>query len=103
MENLKQAGCRTVYINGSFVTSKERPNDFDACWETKGVNPLLLDPVLLNIEPGRVSQKAKYMGEFFPLPLDITQDRPFILELFQTDRPSRGRKGIVRMDLEGLN
>ena len=33
LESLKSAGCRTVYLNGSFVTSKEAPNDFDACWD----------------------------------------------------------------------
>ena len=33
MESLRLAGCRTVYIDGSFVTSKDIPNDFDACWE----------------------------------------------------------------------
>jgi hypothetical protein len=27
--NLKLAGCRQVYIGGSFVTDKERPNDYD--------------------------------------------------------------------------
>ena len=30
-DSLRRAGCRTVYIDGSFVTSKEIPNDFDAC------------------------------------------------------------------------
>src|SRR5947209_15931952 len=29
---LKFAGCRFVYVNGSFVTSKPEPADFDACW-----------------------------------------------------------------------
>ena len=33
IDNLKEAGCLTVYINGSFVTAKQVPNDFDACWE----------------------------------------------------------------------
>lgn len=35
MEQLKAAGCRTIYINGSFVTSKPNPNDFDACWDAE--------------------------------------------------------------------
>ena len=29
IEYLKSAGCQTVYVNGSFVTAKEVPNDFD--------------------------------------------------------------------------
>ena len=47
IDDLRQAGCRTVYIDGSFVTDKEVPNDFDACWDEEGVAPELLDPVLL--------------------------------------------------------
>ena len=33
LENLRNAGCRTTYINGSFVTRKAIPNDYDVCWE----------------------------------------------------------------------
>ena len=66
LENLKRAGCRTVYVNGSFVTNKYVPNDYDACWEEAGVEPEALDPVLLTFDPGRVTQKAKYLGELFP-------------------------------------
>ena len=32
-EELRKAGCRLVYLDGSFVTRKQRPGDFDACWE----------------------------------------------------------------------
>ena len=30
MELLEAAGCRRVWLNGSFVTAKEEPGDFDA-------------------------------------------------------------------------
>ena len=30
IENLKDAGCLTVYVNGSIITAKEVPNDFGA-------------------------------------------------------------------------
>jgi hypothetical protein len=36
---LKQAGCRQVYIDGSFVTTKPHPGDVDVCWAVAGVNP----------------------------------------------------------------
>lgn len=26
-----------VFVGGSFVTSKEFPGDYDACWDTVGV------------------------------------------------------------------
>ncbi len=65
LNSLKTAGCHTVYIDGSFVTSKEVPVDFDACWDSSNVDPRQLDPVLLRFEPGRVTQKVKYGGELF--------------------------------------
>ena len=48
IESLHAAGCSRVYLDGSFVTDKELPGDFDACWEAGSVDPGLLDPVLLD-------------------------------------------------------
>lgn len=104
IRNLKHAGCRRVYLDGSFVTEKERvwgqaPNDFDGCWEISGVDPSKLDPVLLDFSNGRASQKAKYFGELFPAetPEGIT-GRTF-LEFFQIDKQTGHPKGIVGIDL----
>ena len=102
LENLKRAGCRTAYIDGSFVTSKEVPNDFDGCWEEAGVDPFALDPVLLTFDPGRASQKAKYMGELFPASTIASGDGFSFLEFFQTDKETGRSKGIVAIDLGDL-
>ena len=93
MESLRRAGCRTVYIDGSFVTSKEIPNDFDACWEEAGVAPELLDPVLLRFDAGRAEQKARYLGELFPASIGATVDGTSFREFFQTDRADRKDQG----------
>lgn len=66
LDILHAAGCQRVYINGSFVIAKEVPGDFDGCWEVGGVDPDLLDPILLTFANRRAAQKAKYGGEFFP-------------------------------------
>ena len=104
IENLKSAGCQTVYVNGSFVTTKMVPNDFDACWEEAGVDPTILDSVLLTFDPGRVTQKAKYLGELFPASAiaDGDGDGFSFLEFFQTDKETGGPKGIVAIDLRDL-
>ena len=102
LENLKDAGCRTVYINGSFVTSKDLPNDYDACWEEAGVEPAALDPVLLTFDPGRAIQKAKYMGEMFPASIIAGTDGLSFLEFFQTDKDTGRPKGIIALDLGGF-
>ena len=103
IDSLRPAGCRTVYIDGSFVTSKEVPNDFDACWEEDGVAPELLDPVLLQFDAGRAAQKARYLGELFPASLGATVEGMSFLEFFQTDRETGGSKGIVAVDLGGVD
>ena len=102
LDNLAGAGCRVVYIDGSFVTSKEVPNDYDGCWEEAGVDPTALDPVLLTFDPGRATQKAKYMGEFFPASSIADADGFSFHEFFQTDKYTGRQKGIVAIDLGGL-
>ena len=102
LENLKDAGCRTVYVNGSFVTDKVLPNDYDACWEEDGVDPEALDPVLLTFDPGRATQKAKYMGELFPASVIASSEGLSFLQFFQTDKNTGKPKGIVAIDLEGM-
>jgi hypothetical protein len=98
LESLAQAGCKRAYIDGSFVTAKERPGDFDGCWEMAGVDPTLLDPELLDFRKARAAQKAKYGGELFPASgvADPAAGRAF-LDFFQIDREGR-RKGIVAID-----
>ena len=102
LEDLKRAGCRRVYINGSFVTSKESPNDFDACWEEDEVDPDLLDPVLLTFDAGRATQKGRYMGELFPASITADDDGFSFLDFFQRDREEGGPKGIIAIDLGDL-
>ena len=102
MVSLKDAGCKTVYVDGSFVTGKERPGDFDACWEEEGVDPTMLDPVLLTFDAGRATQKAKYMGELFPASVIADEDGFSFLEFFQTDKETGRRKGTVAIDLGEL-
>jgi len=41
IEVLAAAGCRRLWLNGSFVTAKDEPADFDACWDPEGVDLLL--------------------------------------------------------------
>jgi hypothetical protein len=98
-QSLKQAGCTRVYIDGSFASSKEFPGDFDACWERTGVNPQLLDPVLLDFSNKRAAQKAKYGGELFVASsIADLKSRKTFLQFFQEDRFGNP-KGIIAIDL----
>ena len=64
--NLAAAGCRRLLLNGSFVSAKALPGDDDAAWETAGVDPDLLDPVLLDFSNRRAAMKARNLGDPVP-------------------------------------
>ena len=98
LENLKSAGCGTAYLDGSFVTNKDEPKDFDVCWEVAGVQGKLLDSVLLTFANGRTAQKAKYFGEFFPSELHATPAGLRYLDFFQINKFGQA-KGIIKLDL----
>ena len=93
------AGCKALLLDGSFVTGKPIPGDYDALWDPTGVSPHKLDPVFLDFENSRASQKTKFGGEFFPFGLEAAPGVAFIL-FFQTDRFSGKQKGILIIDLE---
>ena len=102
LENLKVAGCTVAYIDGSFVTDKEVPKDFDACWEEDGVNLSILNPVLQRFECRRAAQKRVFFGELLPAGAIADAQGRTYLEFFQLDRDSGEPKGIVAIDLRGL-
>lgn len=89
-------------MDGSFVTSKPTPGDYDAAWEPGGVDvaaPLTLDPVFGVFDNGRAAQKAEYQGEFFPSSATEALTGRTLLDFFQTDKNTGDQKGIVALDL----
>lgn len=97
---LKAAGVRRLFINGSFVTAKQRPNDIDCCWDISGVDPDALDPVFFDFENGRALQKARFGAEFFPAQwTEGLSGEPF-LGFFQVDKATGARKGIIELRLD---
>lgn len=99
--NLAEAGCSAVLLNGSFVSDKLLPNDYDGAWEPYGVNPDLLDPVLLDFSNGRAAMKAKFGGELFPAG-DHAGGGVLFRDFFQTDR-NGVPKGVISIDLGSLS
>jgi len=99
-ELLALAGCSVVYLDGSFVTEKTNPGDFDACWNPLGVDDSKIDPVLLVLTTdGRKAQKERFGGEFFPSSANANGKLNFV-DFFQQDRYSTKGKGILRVQLE---
>lgn len=96
---LHRAGCKVMYLDGSYITEKHNPDDFDACWDPHGVDPKALDPILLDFSERRKKQKQKYGGEFFPSSARADRTHTFI-EYFRTDKHTGKEKGIIRLALD---
>ncbi|MFC1782421.1 DUF6932 family protein [Planctomycetota bacterium] len=91
---LQKAGCRKILLDGSFITEKPFPADFDACWDPKGVDISKLDPVFLDFRYRRKKQREVFYGEFFPANFHANGKR-FFFEYFQIDRHTGNAKGII--------
>lgn len=101
LRDLRAAGCKRAYIDGSFITTKEHPGDFDACWDIDGVDFDVIDEVLLTFDAGRGTQKAKYRGELFPADAAAVPLGTLFRDFFQRDRDGNP-KSIIVIDLENF-
>lgn len=99
LEALRSAGCTTAYLDGSFVTAKSSPADYDLCWSIVGVDANALDPILLTFDEGRRAMKAKYMGDLFPAEIPEGISGRVFIDFFQIDKQSGNAKGILMIDL----
>lgn len=96
----KQAGCTKLYVDGSFVTTKRNPGDFDALYDLDELNEDNIDDRLLDLSRnGRELQKKYYEGEFFPASEKATPSGTIYLDFFQQDKRTKEPKGIVKIDL----
>ncbi len=98
-QELRSSGCGLVYLDGSFVTRKENPGDFDACWEVRNVDDDKLDPVFFDFSRGRAAQKERYIGEFFPAQLPEGATGRAFVDFFQVNKMTGEPKGIVAIRL----
>ena len=100
LSSLLDAGCPRIYLNGSFVTSKPEPNDFDVTWETEGVDFTKVAPILLDRDDLLVNERRWQLSVFGG---ELLPDQYFgldFLSYFQIDR-FRQPKGIIAIDLIG--
>lgn len=101
LTSLAKAGCREVLLDGSFVSKKPLPDDYDGAWEPDGVDPDLLDPVLLDFSNGRAAMKAKFGGELFPASAEAGRGILY-RDFFLTDR-NGVCKGVIEIDPRSLS
>ena len=99
---MKEVGCLLVYLDGSFITNKEYPNDYDLAWSTIGLdddNISKIDPILLDINKYRKEMKKKYMGDIFPAEIPEGSSGKLFRDFFQIDKNTGEDKGIIAINL----
>ncbi|MXV79715.1 MAG: hypothetical protein F4X58_06500 [Chloroflexi bacterium] len=97
LAELARSGCRLAYLDGSFVTEKRDPGDYDLCWEMDGVDIAGLDPILTRVTPPRAEQHAKYRGDILPNLVEESSGVPLV-DYFQLDKETGESKGIAALD-----
>lgn len=98
----KRVGCKEIYIDGSFCTSKIIPNDIDICYNEDHIDWNLLkqiEPVFLDFRNKRANQKAKYFCEFFPMSNIAQSPNVIFFDFFQQDRNRGDKKGILGLKI----
>ena len=96
---LRNAGCRWFYVDGSFITNKLAPRDWDACWDPSGVDLDQLDNKF-HSDLFRNQVKHEYSGDLFVLLPRLPGGN--WVAWWQQDRRTGFRKGILKMDLGTL-
>lgn len=101
IEHLREIGCITIYIDGSYVTKKQRPNDVDVCWVVeKGSMGMAEEkfPWLADPENNIKYLNANYCADVFPSDF-LMYSGGTILDFFQKDKETHKLKGIIKMNI----
>lgn len=97
---LRDEECRLFLLDGSFVTRKEFPGDYDACCDYAGMSPIAL--MRLRLMGSREIMKAEYLGEVYAYEQLVPSDRRYTFrEFFRRDRDDFP-KGVVRLNLASV-
>ena len=98
LSDLRAIGCVRAWLDGSYVTDKQVPGDYDLCWDTTGVDWNAVDPALLDVDFPRLLQQIKYRGDVLPNYVEQNSGLPF-QEFFQQNKNTGGTKGIIELTL----
>lgn len=102
LHQCNQLNCDILYLDGSFISSKLNPKDYDACWDTTHENRewVLNNVADTSLNSDSETQKEYFGGEIYPAfvkaPLlpELT-----ILEYFQRTKEGEA-KGIIMLKLQ---
>ena len=103
LELMRDCGVARVYLDGSSVTDKDRPNDVDGCYDLSEditrEDLSRLAPIFPPSPANRSKAKELFGVDFFPAAAtELGSGQPF-LRFFQKDREGRER-GVVMIELQ---
>jgi len=104
IEDLKAVGCNAMYVDGSYISEKQRPNDADICWEM--IDDPIYEayakrtcPVLFMTKGKRPEQQARYCSDVFIADAVELSTGLAFLNFFQKIKYSTEPKGIIKIYL----
>ena len=102
LELMTSCGVVRVYLDGSFVTDKDRPNDIDGCYDladdVTAEELESLAPIFPPSPSNRAEAKRRFGVDLFPAAAtELGSGQPF-LRFFQTDREGHER-GVLSVEV----
>ncbi|MCJ2075986.1 hypothetical protein MKK68_10000 [Methylobacterium sp. E-016] len=98
---LRDAGCGLFLLDGSFVTRKEFPGDFDACCDYSGMTAITL--MRLRLMGSKEIMKAEYFGEVYAYAEPVPGDERYSFRMFFQRDVDDVPKGLVRLNLASVS
>lgn len=100
LRNLAGTGCQSILLDGSFVSRKAYPADYDGAWDMQGGDINLVDAAYFEFKRSRAMMKFRYFSELFPGHMMAAPGITY-RDFFKQDRYGN-QKEIVRIYLGSL-
>ncbi|MEP6465720.1 MAG: hypothetical protein ABJB05_05425 [Parafilimonas sp.] len=97
---LKNSGCETMFVFGSFATSKEQPNDIDVCFDISNLDIKVLEKNYSLFDHYEHKRFHKYLLVHIPFFKIKTEDKE-LMQFMKTDK-SGNKRGIIALSLKNL-
>lgn len=99
-EIFSSCGCTTVYIGGSFVSTKKNPADIDVCFDVTNIDDEKLKKLFPEFfGPNRINKLGEIRRELKCHLFIFDQDNTRFFEFLQYDREGNP-KGLVKISLK---
>lgn len=96
---MANCGIERVYLDGSFVTDKDRPGDIDGCYDPpSGANLGAMYPIWPWTPANRAMSKTMFGIELAPSRFPATRSGEPYISFFQSDESGNPR-GVVLIEL----